>query len=72
MIKMGKGSDRRPMDKTHCTPEEFRNRWDQIFGPSGLDKKKLDKTMGTTKKNITSKEEEVCPGNCLDSSLSQS
>lgn len=49
---MGKGSDRRPMDKSHCTPEEFRERWDKIFGPSEVDKKKLDKLF---EKNVNKK-----------------
>lgn len=61
---MGKGSDRRPTDKLHCSADEFRNRWDQIFGPSKLDKK--------LEKKKANKEEEVCPGNCSDSSSSQS
>jgi hypothetical protein len=49
---MGKGSDRRPMDKTRCAPEEFRNRWDQIFGPTKLEKQ-IEKKIEETNNNET-------------------
>jgi len=53
--KMGKGSERRPMDKSHCSTEEFSTRWDKIFGLSELDKKKLDKLVEQNTKKSNSK-----------------
>ena len=46
----GKGSDRRPMDKKHCSPEEFRNRWDTIFKKTPMEEK-IEKAINKKEKS---------------------
>ena len=62
---MSKGSERRPINSKYCTYEEFGEKWDRIFGPSKLD-------IEEEEKKETVKKEDVCLGNCSDSSSSQS
>ena len=39
----GKGSDRRPMDDRYCTPDKYRNMWDNVFKKDTTPKESSDK-----------------------------